>query len=317
MRAGEAVLVSEVVRSGLVESRHRGSIMALGADGEAVIERGRTAGPMYPRSANKPLQAAAMVRLGLPLDGELLALAASSHSGEDFHIDGVRRILASAGLDVSALRNTPDLPLDTAVMIDYVRDGGEKSSLVADCSGKHAAMLATCVVNGWPTTNYLSAEHPLQVAIRETVSELAAEPVVHTAVDGCGAPLFALTLAGLARSFRALATAAPGSAERRVVDAIQTFPEFASGTTRDEAQLIGGVPGMFCKAGAEAVIAAALDDGRAVAVKIDDGGPRARTVVLVAALQRLGVDAAVLDKLATVPVLGGGIPVGDIRPVLP
>lgn len=313
MHAGDAVLVAEVVRSGLVESRHRGSVVGLDAGGTVAFAVGSTEAPMYPRSSNKPAQAAGMLRLGLPLDGELLALAAASHSGEPFHLDGVRRILALGGLDVSALRNTPGLPIDHDTMLEYVRQGGEPSSLTADCSGKHAAMLLTCVVNDWPTDGYLDPAHPLQAALHDTVAELAGEPVARTGVDGCGAPLFAVTLTGLARLFRSMALASSGTPERRVVEAIQAHPQYTSGSTRDDAELIGGVPSLFCKAGAEAVLAGALDDGRAFALKIDDGGFRARTAVMVAALQRLGVDAPVLDKLATAPVLGGGVPVGDLR----
>jgi L-asparaginase II len=274
---------------------------------------GQVDAPMYPRSSNKPAQAAAMLRLGLPLDGELLALAAASHSGEPLHVDGVRRILALGGLDESALRNTPGYPIDHATMADYVRKGGEPSSLTADCSGKHAAMLLTCVVNSWPTESYLDPDHPLQVAIRDTVGSLAGVVVAHTGVDGCGAPLFAVPLTGLARMFRSLALAPMGTPDRRVVEAIQAHPEYTSGTTRDEARLIRGLPGLFAKGGAESVLAAAFDDGRAVAVKIDDGGNRARMPVLVAALRRLGADAPVLDVLASAPVLGGGHPVGEIR----
>ncbi|TDD96374.1 asparaginase [Jiangella asiatica] len=317
MHAGKPVLVAEVVRSGMVESRHHGTVVGLASDGSPAFQGGRVGAPLYPRSSNKPAQAAAMVRLGLPLEGELLALAAASHSGEDIHQDGVRRILAQARLDTSALRNTPGWPIDSNVMVEHVRAGHAPSSLAADCSGKHAAMLLTCVVNGWSTDGYLHPEHQLQRSIHDTVAELAGEPVAHTGVDGCGAPLFALTPGGLARMFRSLATAPAGSAERTVVEAIQRHPEYTSGTARDEAELINGVPGLFCKGGADAVMAAALDDGRAVALKIDDGGARARTVVLVAALQKLGVDAPVLDKLATEPVLGGGVPVGEVRAVLP
>ncbi|WP_053206185.1 asparaginase [Jiangella muralis] len=313
MHAGDAVLVAEVVRSGLVESRHHGSVAALAADGSVAFTAGRAEEPMYPRSSNKPAQAAAMVRLGLPLDGELLALAAASHSGEPIHLDGVRRILALGGLDESALRNTPGFPIDHTTMVDYVRTGGEPSSLAADCSGKHAAMLLTCVVNSWPVEDYLDPAHPLQAAIHDTVGSLAGAPATHTGVDGCGAPLFAMSLTGLARIFRALALAQSGTPERRVADAIRAHPEYTSGTTRDEMQLIRGVPGLVAKGGAEAVLAAALDDGRAVAVKIDDGGTRARMPVLVAALRRLGVDAPALDELSTVPVLGGGHPVGTLR----
>jgi L-asparaginase II len=308
-------VVAEVVRSGMVESCHHGSVVALGADGTVVLAVGDTDATMYPRSANKPAQAAAMLRCGLPLDGELLALAASSHSGEDFHIRGARRILAAADLDEGVLQNTPGWPLDEIAMVAYARRGLERSSIAADCSGKHAAMLVTCAVNGWSVDDYLAPDHPLQVTIHDTIEELAGEGVDPPGVDGCGAPLFAVTLTGLARTFRALALAAPESAERRVVEAIRAHPQWTSGTLRDEARLIRSVPSLFAKAGAEGVYAAALDDGRAIALKIADGSTRARPVVMAAALRRLGVDHPVLDDLARPTVYGGGQQVGEIRPV--
>jgi L-asparaginase II len=308
--------VAEVVRSGLVESCHYGSVVMLDDAGVVASQLGEVDQPMYPRSANKPAQACAMLRQGLPLDGELLALAAASHSGEDFHLQGVQRILAIAGLDERLLRNAPGWPLDDCARVSYIRQGGESSSLAANCSGKHAAMLVTCALNGWDVHDYLSVEHPLQVAIRNTIGTLAGEPIPHVGVDGCGAPLFALTLTGVARMFRALALGSHGSAERRVVEAVQAYPEWASGTARDEARLIRAVPGLFAKAGAEGVYAAAFDDGRAVAVKICDGSMRARPVVMAAAMKRLGVDNPALGDLARPPVFGGSEPVGEIRPVI-
>lgn len=308
-------LVAEVVRSGLVESVHHGSVIVLRPNGSAGFAVGDVDVPMYPRSSNKPIQAVAMARLGLPFDGELLALAAASHSGEDFHLKGTQQILAAADLDASALQNTPSWPLDSLAQLAYIRRGNDKSSLADNCSGKHAAMLVTCTLNGWPTETYRAPEHPLQRTIASTLAELAGEPVTHTGMDGCGAPLFALTLTGLARAFRALALAEPGSPERRVVDAFQAHPEWASGTTRDEAKLIRGVPGLFCKAGAEGVYAAAMDDGTVVALKIADGQVRARPVVMAAALRRLGLDYPVLEELGRAPVLSHGEPVGEIRAV--
>lgn len=306
-------MLAEVVRCGLVESRHRGSIIALDTYGRVAFGMGDTTTPMYPRSANKPAQAVAMIRHGLPLDGQLLALAAASHSGESFHQDGALRILEAAGLDVTDLQNTPGWPLQDTVAHSYVRAGGERSSLAADCSGKHAAMLLTCVVNGWPTLNYLDPEHPLQAAITAGVGQLAGEEAARVAVDGCGAPLHAITLAGLARTFRALALAEPGTPEGQVAAGIREHPSWVSGTTREEAALIDAVPGLIAKVGAEAVYAAALPDGRAVAVKIDDGAGRSLPVVMAAALRRLGVQADVLDRFDTAPVLGGGRVVGEIR----
>jgi L-asparaginase II len=308
-------VLAEVIRSGFVESRHRGSIVAIAPDATYAFTAGTANAPVYPRSTNKPLQAAAMLRAGLTIEGELLALAAASHSGEDFHVQGVHDILDYAGLTADDLRCPPSLPIDEPTARRLIRSstlGAEPESRVRhNCSGKHAAMLATCIANDWPTESYLSPEHPLQVHIRRTIEELAREPVAAVGVDECGAPLFGLTLGGLARAFRTLVLAEPDTPERKVADAMRKFPEWTSGTTRDENKLMASIPGLLLKSGAEGVDAFALADGTAAAVKIDDGNPRARTPVTVAILALLGAQPPV--ELATSVVLGGGNPVGVVR----
>jgi L-asparaginase II len=296
----DAPVLAEVVRSGFVEARHRGAVIALNADGSVAFALGDVSTPIFPRSSNKPMQAVGMLRANLDVKDELLALVSASHSGEDFHVDGVRRILAQAGLDETALQCPP-----------------EPSRLQMNCSGKHAGMLATCVAARWDTRTYLEPAHPLQALIRLTIEELTGEPVAHTGVDGCGAPLFAFSLTGLAYAFRALAVAGEGTPERKVFDAVRAHPEWTSGTKRDEAALIRGVPGLFGKGGAEACYAVALDDGRAVALKIEDGNSRARPVVMAAALRALGVWTEAVEAQLTAPVHGGGRQVGEIRAALP
>ncbi|MFJ3807761.1 asparaginase [Streptomyces sp. NPDC090073] len=309
-------LVAEVRRGDFLESVHHGTVLATGPGGRTVLAVGEPDRPMFPRSANKPLQALGMLRAGLALDGELLALACASHSGEPFHLDGVRRILKGAGLGTDALRCTPGLPIGEPALRAHLAAGGTAAPLTMNCSGKHAAMLATCVVNGWDTAAYLDPRHPLQRALRETVEDLAGEKVAATGVDGCGAPLFALGYRGLARAFTRLATSPPGSLERRVARAMGGHPEYVGGTGRDVTRLLRALPGAVAKDGAEGVYAMALPDGSAVALKIADGSARARPVVLVAALRRLGVpvdDGGTLAELATAPVLGHGEPVGEVR----
>ncbi|MCW2944136.1 MAG: L-asparaginase [Actinoallomurus sp.] len=299
----------EVERSGFVESRHRGSVSALASDGSPAVRLGSPDDPIFPRSANKPMQAVAMARHGLGLEGELLALSSASHSGEDFHVEGVQKILAGVGLTSEALQCPAQWPLDPEVALR-----GEKSRLRMNCSGKHAAMLATCVLNGWPTESYLNVDHPLQVVIRATVAELTGDDIVATGVDGCGAPLFAVTLTGVARAFRAIVLAAPGTPERRIADAMRAHPEWTSGTHREERRLMDAVPGLLVKCGAEGVDAFAFADGRAGAIKIDDGAMRARTPVTVALLRALGA-GTIPDELATVPLHGGDEIVGEVRAV--
>ncbi|MFN0281412.1 MAG: asparaginase [Kineosporiaceae bacterium] len=318
-------LLARVVRSGFVEGEHHGTAVALDADGSVAAAVGDVDAPIFPRSANKPLQAVAMLRAGLDLDGHLLALAASSHSGERFHLDGVSRLLAAAGLTVDALRNTVSLPLDDDERLAWLRAGRPPSSHAQNCSGKHAAMLVTCVENGWPLDSYLSPGHPLQAVVAQTVADLAGEPVAAAGVDGCGAPVLAISTVGLARAFARIARAAGRAPEGRVADAVRRHPEWLGGTGRDVTTLLRAVPGLVAKEGAEAVYAAALPDGRAAAVKVADGGDRARVPVLVALLRRLGVDVPgsdvpgvdpdALDALADVPVLGHGEKVGSVEVV--
>ncbi|MBZ5738511.1 asparaginase [Nocardioides mangrovi] len=309
------VVVAEVVRSGFVEGHHHGSVVALDVHGAVDWSLGDVTGPVLPRSCNKPLQAVAMVEAGLDLPPELLALACASHSGEAFHVEGVRRILASVGLAEDALQTPEDFPLEDAERDAVLRAGGEKSRILMNCSGKHAAMLATCVVNGWDTADYLAPGHPLQVAIAATFARLTGDPVAVTAVDGCGAPLLSASLVGLATGFRSLARASAG-AERRVADAIRRHPEWVSGTRRDERTLLTALPGSVGKMGAESCFALALADGRAFALKVDDGAMRAWPVVLVAALQRAGISDPAVAGVGRSPLLGGAVEVGEIRATL-
>ena len=316
-----AQVVVEVVRSGFVESRHHGSVVAVDAHGAVLWSVGDVAGQIYPRSCNKPIQALGMLRAGLDIEGELLALASASHSGEPFHLDGVRRLLASAGLSEEMLQTPPDYPLEETARVDYIRAGLDKAPVAMNCSGKHAAMLVTSAVNGWPLSSYRSPDHPVQRAIADTFAGATGEPVSSVGTDGCGAPLLATSLTGLARAFSKLATAPAGTLEHRVATAIRQAPQHASGTRRDEAALLRAIPGAVGKAGAEASYAVALPDGRAVALKIEDGGVRARRVVMAAALRRLevdrlpGVDAAAVDATGVVELFGGAEPVGQLRSV--
>lgn len=304
-------LVAEVWRGEFLESVHHGSVIALDAAGREVVSIGRPHDTTYPRSSNKPIQTLAMLRHGLDLDGELLALACASHSGEDFHIEGVHRILERHGLDESALQCTPDLPIGEDALKAHLAAGRPKAPQYMNCSGKHAAMLATCVVNDWSTHDYLDPAHPLQRAVRDTLEELAGERIGAEGVDGCGAPLFGISLTGLARAFGTLARASEGP-ERRIAQAMNRHPEWVGGTNRDVTKLMLAIPGAVAKDGAEGVYAIGLPSGEAVACKIADGSSRARAVVLVAALRRLGVRAP--DELATFPVLGHGRAVGAIKP---
>ena len=192
--------------------------------------------------------------------------------------------------------------------------GGHPAPVLMNCSGKHAAMLLTCVVNDWPLGDYTDVGHPLQAAIRDEIVDLAGEEPWAVGVDGCGAPIFALTLSGLARAAAACVLADPGTPPRRVADAMRAHPEWVAGTRRDATALARSLPGLLLKEGAEAVYMASFDDGRAIALKIDDGANRARPVAMAGILQAIGVDNDVIESHAHAPLLGAGAVVGEIRP---
>ncbi|MFC9463568.1 asparaginase [Streptomyces coelicoflavus] len=306
-------VLAEVVRSGFVEGRHRGSLVVLGADGAVELALGDVTAPVFPRSSNKPMQAAGVLRAGLDLAGERLALAAASHSGEPFHRDLVRKMLDEYGLDPALLQCPPDLPLDAEERDTYLASGAAPDRVTMNCSGKHTAMLAVCAQRGWPLETYLDAEHPLQRIIHRVVEDAAGEPVAAVGTDGCGAPLMAISLVGLARAFRSFVAAEPGSAERRVADAMRAHPEYVAGSRRADTWLMREVPGTLSKMGAEAVQAVALPDGRALAFKVEDGATRVLGPVLARALTLLGVEGPVVDRIGRAPLLGGGLEVGEIR----
>jgi L-asparaginase II len=303
----------EATRGALVESVHYGSFTVVDTTGATILSAGVPEVPVYARSSLKPLQLTAMVRAGLELPDDLLALGTASHSGSAVHQSGVLRILAAHGLDETALRNVTDLPVGVAEREAWLRDGGVPTQLAQNCSGKHAAMVSTCVINGWTVDDYLSPAHPLQRHIEATLTELTGEKCVTTTVDGCGTPLYAYSLNGLARAFARLAAASPDSPEGHVVAAIRRYPEMVAGEGRDVVTLMRAVPGLFAKEGAEAVQLAGLADGTGIAVKISDGGQRARLPITVEILAALGVDSGILVGLASPPPLGGGRPVGELR----
>jgi L-asparaginase II len=307
-------VLAEVWRSGFLESVHRGALVVLDAGGAELFSAGDLARPILPRSSNKPVQATALLEAGWqPRSTEELALAAASHSGEDGHRELAAAMLAAAGLGEDDLGCPPALPLHDPTRAAWLAAGRAPARLAMNCSGKHAGMLAACVAAGWPTDGYLDPEHPLQRAIEKRLAEAGEEPVAAVVVDGCGAPQHALPLTGLARGVLSLVSAPFGTPGRAVADAMRAHPWLVAGTGREDTGLMQAVDGLLVKGGADGVHVAALPGRGAVALKIDDGGDRARTPVLTAGLRRLGVPAEVLAPWLLTPVLGGGTAVGEVR----
>ncbi len=336
--------LAAVVRGGRVESVHVGHLVVLHPDGSERNAVGDPDATIWPRSALKPLQAAALLGAGLAIDDEGLALASASHSGTPAHLAVVRRVLAAAGLSEADLRNTPDMPLDPSAAQEWRRCGRGPASITQNCSGKHAAMLATCVGNGgdagWDPGSYLSPDHPVQRRVRETVGLLTGVAVDDVTVDGCGAPLFSTTVRGLARAFGRIAAAASGEgrpgvpwwgeelwaqhdAFQRVGRVMRTYPWLVGGPGRDVSRFMAAVPGLVAKDGAEGVYAAGFADGTGVAFKVADGSARPRPVILRDVLENRWQDdwtaapdpwaVAEVRDVGHVPVLGHGEPVGEVH----
>jgi L-asparaginase II len=302
-----------VSRSGVNESIHFGALVALNSDGSVAFTVGDPDVTIFPRSSTKPFQALAMVRAGLSLPAEQLALVCSSHNGEQIHQDTARAILSSAGLDETALANTASHPWHVPSAHDAIRAGLPKSSLQMNCSGKHSGMVATCKLNGWDLDSYLEFDHPLQVAITDVITELTGEVPPAIGVDGCGAPAHVVNLTGLARATRAIAVGDAGDAGNQIFTAMSTYPYLVGGDGRDVTKIVSGIPGLYAKDGAESVYVAAMKDGRTVVLKMSDGSGRATPTVLLAALRALGIDTSGVSPDVAEVVYGHGKPVGGVR----
>lgn len=307
------VPVAEVIRGGWVESVHAGHAVIVDPDGSVVRSWGRPEDPVLLRSAAKPLLGAGMLGAGLDLDGEHLAIAVSSHNGEPIHVRAVREVLAGGGLTEDDLANPPWLPFTTEAKIAWIRAGRGPSRITQNCSGKHAAMLRTAQALGAPTAGYMAVDHPVQAVVIAAVERLSGEAIAALATDGCGVPVVAISLVGLARAYSRMVTAPAGTPEGRVAYAMAAHPMHVGGTGRDTTAFMTAWPRAIAKDGSEGVHVLALPDGRAAALKVADGSERARAAVAVGLMGHLGVPAEVIAVSGPEPVLGGGQPVGSIE----
>jgi L-asparaginase II len=318
----KAEVLAEVERSGFVESRHLGVVAACDADGELLAAAGDPELVVYPRSCSKPFQALAVRELGVETElglGEVaLAGACGSHNGEPDHVTSVRKVLEAAGLEESSLRCPPAMPTNRRARERVAAP----AAVYHNCSGKHAYMLAGSVVRGWAPERYTAPDHPLQAVVADTLSDFAGVAIEQVGVDGCGVPVHAIAVRGLATAYARLgALAAAGEqGPRAVVEAVRRHPFMLAGSGQLDTLLLEATGGrVLAKVGAEATYAAVdLASGTGLALKVLDGAPRARAAALLAAVRALGwLDdrqwQAVLPA-ATVEIHGGGQVVGAVRP---
>ena len=325
LRPDECVEIAVVERSGFVESRHMGALVVIGPEGDELLSLGNPQGLVYGRSALKPFQATAIIASGVNLTGEYAAIVAASHTGTDGHVRLVRQLLHGAGVNADALACPADWPGDLKAQDELVLRGEGKSPLYMNCSGKHAGMLLACAANEWPTAGYLDPAHPMQKKIVEVIERFTGEKIAHSGVDGCGAPVHAMSLVSLAKGIRTISQASPDSpfalyrAAAAVASSMRRFGWIIEGPGGNDTIVIDRL-GLLTKQGAEGVMVMSTANGTTVALKVLDGNLRVATIVGLHALAKSGAvslaDINVVSRELHLDVLGGGRPVGEIRAVL-
>ena len=298
MSMSNPVLV-EVLRGALVESRHRGAVAIVDADGTTALAVGDVSVPVFPRSAVKALQALPLIESGAAdrygFSDEELALACSSHSGEEAHVAVARRMLAAAGIDPSALACGAHWPMNQAAAFVLARSGGAPSALHNNCSGKHAGFLCVACARGIDPEGYWRPDHPVQRTVRGVLEDLTGADLSpdRRAIDGCSVPTWAIPLNGLAHAFAKFGSGhglAPerAAAAARLRAACANKPWYVAGTGRfcTEIMRLFGAR-VFIKTGAEGVYCGTLPErGLGIAIKSDDGGGRAAEVIMAAIIAR-------------------------------
>ncbi len=311
---GNSEMASELVhvyRGQYVESIHYGSVVLVNAQGEVVKSVGDPELKTFIRSSAKPIQALPIIFSGaaekFSLTSREIAIMCASHSGEDVHVETVRSILHKIGVSEDKLDCGIHLPYHKPSADKLLKAGITPTPIYCNCSGKHSAMLTLCVYYGWDLENYTDINHPLQQLMLDVVSDVTEVPRedIWLGIDGCGVPVFGLPLRNMALGFAKLSQPETLSekyqeAARFITQAMYSHPLLIGGTDRICTDLMEVMQGkVFAKAGAEAVYCVGfVGQGLGLAVKIADGNSRGRSVVVLKAMEDLGlITAEELAKL--------------------
>lgn len=306
------VALTVAMRGGRVESIHRGTFVVAEPSGRIVLAAGEPRQRTYMRSSAKPFQSMALILTGaaeaLGLSPQDLAIASASHSGEPEHVYAVLHLLARAGVDSTALRCGTHPPLDASEARRLAKEGESPTALHNNCSGKHAGMLAACSFMEWPIDSYTDPAHPLQQLNLQTVAAFTGHPVeeIGIAIDGCGVPVFYVSVLGIARAFARLATGNEledryGVAATRIREAMMSFPHLVGGTGRLDTQLMtAGSGAIVCKGGAQGGEGIGLiPSGLGLGMKISDGSSSSIGLISFRVLSAIGaLDAPMKEALS-------------------
>jgi L-asparaginase II len=321
-------LTVEVLRGGIVESRHRVCASVRFASGKGGLTFGDPDAGTFWRSALKPFQALAIVTDGVDrafgFGPEEMALVCASHGGTPTHLDRVREILAAIGKDPEVLHCGPHTPYDSQAAAELRCAGERPNRLHNNCSGKHASMLALALHHGWSTDGYWRYDHPVQTRVRQLLSEwIGKDPeTLEWATDGCGVPTPWGSLADMAMAYARLVHRAvnSGPPAATVVGTMTRYPDLTSSPGREPLQFMSMTFGrLLAKEGAEGVLCiAGTDSDWGMALKVEDGARRAVGPAAVEILTTAGllsdVEQQALQELAMIPILSArGEMVGEIR----
>ena len=331
----ENPVLVEVLRGATVESRHRGAVAVVDADGGVALGIGDVERPVFPRSAVKAIQALPLVESGAAdaygFGRRELALACASHSGEPEHAALAAAMLERAGVDAGALGCGAHWPSRQEAALDLARQGKRPTALHNNCSGKHAGFLCTCRHAGLGHRGYVAIGHEIQQGVRDAMEAVtgAAHGVENCGTDGCSIPTYAVPLKSLARGFARMATGVGlgetrAGAAKRLIDACMAEPFLVAGTDRLDTRLMRAAGGrVMVKIGAEGVYCGAIPElGLGIALKCDDGAARAAEVMIAAVVAGRrpseGGRSAVIAGLARPPPAHWGrSPPGALRPAGP
>jgi L-asparaginase II len=312
-------ILAQVTRGGMVESIHRGDLVAVDTHGRIIYSVGDPYKKTFWRSAAKPFQVLPLVEAGgverFQLTGEELALMTSSHGGEEGHVTTVEGILAKLDMDPAFLECGPAAPMNQRAANAIQNNNGRFCSRTNSCSGKHCSMLALCAIRGYEISGYAQPVHPVQHEMLRTIADMTGlmPKDITLGIDGCGVPVYGLPLFNMAVAYAHLSRPDHCPQIRRealkiISGAMVRHPWYVAGTNRLDTVLMEATGGrILAKLGAEGVYnVSIMDEGIGLALKIEDGNTRAIDPVIIEALTRMGFlkteELETLEKRRKVPV---------------
>jgi L-asparaginase II len=318
----------QVLRGGLLESRHKVHAAVLNSDGKLIASVGDPSFSSFLRSSAKPFQALTLIphleRLGL--SSAHLAVAMASHNGEPIHVQTVADLQAKADVKPEWLVCGTHQPFSASARAALRATNQKPNVLQHNCSGKHSGMLAACLAKGLPTTGYAQPDHPHQQEIASDISALMETDALEIAIDGCSVPCYRVPLERVALGMTRFAApeTAPKTYQSRLEQtfhAMREHPYLIAGEQRIDTALMQNLPSLISKIGAEAFMVLAIRDtshgNLGIAMKIEDGTERARDIAILRILEQLGIvapdDTSFSSHRNTILKNHAGLEVGEIN----